>query len=542
MTASAVTGTPAIQPGKAAPTPHRPLWSDRWCRFAFVAAGAWLLCYAVLTWAGQANEAFGMFVGDGLYLVPIVVSVPVAFAASRRVPGRHATMWRILTVALLAQLAGETLWAGYDYLTPDGAPSPSFADLFYLVASVLTVVAVVVGFGDAGLLRHLRGSLDTALIVLSIGGLGWHALITPQASVNTSPGDLVNLSYPLLDVVTLSSIVIVGMGGYRRLPAAMRLVTLAVGLNVVSDMGYTYLTIFSSYDPASWINVAFQAANTIFPVAAVVAMRRREPPAQRLLFDRGLALMPIALSMTATILLVAFDKNHSGQVTNATLAVGGMLFAMVLLRQYLFVKDRGTLAEDLHAAVQEQRRLAVTDGLTGLYNRRHLTATVDEADAESVGSNSTAFMVIDIDHFKSINDTYGHLAGDDVLRGVAARLSAASREHDLVARYGGEEFVILLPDTDEPTIRKVAERLRRAIGDEPFRTPSGRAITVTTSIGVALATGPDRLNNLMERADRALYQSKRAGRDRVTGPWTPPEAAERSEPALSAPAEHLHPG
>ena len=128
-----------------------------------------------------------------------------------------------------------------------------------------------------------------------------------------------------------------------------------------------------------------------------------------------------------------------------------------------------------------------------------------------------ALMMLDIDYFKSINDTYGHDAGDDVLRDFAVRIRKSIRGIDLACRYGGEEFVIVMPETDLHVASMVAERLRRAIAGEPFAVNKGaKRIAVTISIGLAtLETKGEPIADVLKRADRALYRAKNDGRNRV---------------------------
>jgi two-component system cell cycle response regulator len=153
-----------------------------------------------------------------------------------------------------------------------------------------------------------------------------------------------------------------------------------------------------------------------------------------------------------------------------------------------------------------------------LYNRRymetHLSALVEQA--ASRGKPLTA-LVLDIDFFKSINDTYGHDAGDDVLREFATRIRKSIRGIDLACRFGGEEFVIVMPETDMGVATIVAERLRRRIASEPFAIQQGASsIEVTISIGLAaLDAGDVNAGNILKRADQALYRAKRDGRNRV---------------------------
>lgn len=174
--------------------------------------------------------------------------------------------------------------------------------------------------------------------------------------------------------------------------------------------------------------------------------------------------------------------------------------------------------EKLRDNVQLSIEAAITDGLTGLYNRRYMESHLSTLVEQAIGrSKPLAVLVLDIDYFKSINDTYGHDAGDDVLREFAIRMRKSTRGIDLACRYGGEEFVIVMPETDMAVAATVAERLRRRIAAEAFPIDRGqRAIDVTISIGIAALERPDdNAASLLKRADQALYRAKRDGRNRV---------------------------
>jgi two-component system, cell cycle response regulator len=173
--------------------------------------------------------------------------------------------------------------------------------------------------------------------------------------------------------------------------------------------------------------------------------------------------------------------------------------------------------EALRQSVVQTIEMAVTDGLTGLHNRRYLDNHMQSLfDRATQRKRPLSFMMTDIDKFKTINDTFGHDGGDDVLREFALRLRRQVRGADLVCRYGGEEFVVVMPDTDADVAARVAERVRAAIESEPFVVNGGRAIGVTTSVGVStLLPGLDGVAELMKRADRGLYEAKNAGRNRV---------------------------
>jgi len=162
------------------------------------------------------------------------------------------------------------------------------------------------------------------------------------------------------------------------------------------------------------------------------------------------------------------------------------------------------------------RRMATTDGLTGLTNHRHFQARYEEILARARRTHgSFGLLLMDIDHFKQVNDTHGHPAGDEVLRTVARRLSATVREVDLVARYGGEEFVVLLEGATPEGARIMAERLREAIAAEDIPTAE-QPLRITLSIGVACyPVHGDERELLLARADQALYAAKHGGRNRV---------------------------
>ena len=176
------------------------------------------------------------------------------------------------------------------------------------------------------------------------------------------------------------------------------------------------------------------------------------------------------------------------------------------------------IVQDITEKVQAQRKLeqmARTDSLTGLYNRQHLMERFEDELARSSRYNrSLSVMMIDLDHFKQVNDGYGHLAGDDVLAAAATVIDETLRETDFVGRYGGEEFLAVLPETPLEGALDLAERLRGAMEDTCHWMPCGDELEVTCSIGVAEAVC-DEVEDIIDLADSAMYAAKRAGRNTV---------------------------
>ena len=221
------------------------------------------------------------------------------------------------------------------------------------------------------------------------------------------------------------------------------------------------------------------------------------------------------------ILLIAEDSDRPRVVRGLDLGVNDFIMRPVE-RNELAARVRTQIrrqryAAELRQSVTNTLALAVTDELTGLYNRRyfdrHLSLMLEKAREQD---RDMAVMLIDMDFFKSVNDTHGHDAGDAVLREFALRLRRNIRGVDLACRFGGEEFVVLMPDTDFQQAQGVAERVRMAVAERGFEKPGMRTLDVTCSVGVALNEHQvDTPEMILKRADVALYRAKREGRNRV---------------------------
>jgi len=207
----------------------------------------------------------------------------------------------------------------------------------------------------------------------------------------------------------------------------------------------------------------------------------------------------------------------------ALLLAAAAIFGLVQLRTSYLMHRRRLLEElvasqtrDLTEANQRLQDLASRDSLTEIYNRRYFfELAAVELERSRRSGRQASLLLIDIDHFKRVNDSFGHAAGDEVLKGVVATIKTLLRDSDLFARIGGEELVVLMPETGIEAARLVAERLRAAIQTDRYPLPN-QSVTVTASIGLAVTTlPPEPLPALLERADRALYAAKAAGRNRV---------------------------
>ncbi|WP_343562662.1 PleD family two-component system response regulator [Kiloniella sp. b19] len=178
----------------------------------------------------------------------------------------------------------------------------------------------------------------------------------------------------------------------------------------------------------------------------------------------------------------------------------------------------------LSTMLQQSVAMAYTDPLTGVFNRRYMNAHLDRSIMEiAQTAKPVSVLIFDIDHFKSVNDTYGHACGDDVLKELSGRVKGSMRDFDMLARYGGEEFVVVMPNTAEEQALSIAERVRKGVNNQDFRLASttlageeNLKLSVSVSVGVATTRNPmEMADELLSRADRALYSAKNQGRNRV---------------------------
>ena len=224
-----------------------------------------------------------------------------------------------------------------------------------------------------------------------------------------------------------------------------------------------------------------------------------------------------------TPILVTVDpQEHQRLLRALDLGVNDYLIRPIdrqeLLARVATQMRRFHYAQQLRSSVRASLELAITDGLTGLYNRRYLERQLAQlVQSAAAGERPLAVLALDVDFFKSVNDTYGHAAGDRVLQELGARLRSNVRGSDLACRSGGEEFVVVLNEAPLATAERVGERIRKAIAGKPFLAAPGCHLPVTVSVGAASLLGAgEGAEELLKRADLALYRAKREGRNRVS--------------------------
>ncbi|WP_295701092.1 GGDEF domain-containing protein [Lapillicoccus sp.] len=433
---------------------------------------------------------------------------------------------------------GEAAWSYYELIAGRQTPFPSFADAGYLLFPVLAAIGLLIW--PSAVLQgttRWRTLLDGALVAGALLILSWVTALgsTVHAGGATTFGYVVSLGYPLSDLVLLTLTVVI-VTHARQAQSALAMVAVGLACLCVADTGFAYLTAEGTYETGSPVDAGWFGGFLLIAVAAYqgAAPTREDPIGSRLrLESTARALLPY---LPAGIgLAVALTVEFTGHGDHVTLAAAAFVIAALLGRQLLAVLDNRALVRQVLAAQHELRYQAFHDPLTGLANRlmfgdrlRH-SLELHQRDLRPL-----SVLYCDLDGFKDVNDTLGHDAGDIVLKSAAERLNAVTRTGDTTARIGGDEFAILLEDGGDP--HEVAVRIFAAFA-QPVSVGHD-VVPLTTSIGIAELT-PDQATPtaeaMLQRADRAMYAAKRAGKGTVmtwTGQPTPAHQP-RSRPAPS---------
>ncbi|XVU29958.1 diguanylate cyclase [Actinoplanes sp. CA-054009] len=407
----------------------------------------------------------------------------------------------LFAASAIASIFGDVVFYFLAYVGGEMA-YPSIADLGYLAAYPLLASGLLLLVRRRTPGRDFASAVDAAIVAVSAGYLVLEFTILPTMAISSANVDtLVSVAYPVGDLM----LIVVGarllIGGVRTTPLLMIAAYLALVL--FSDTFYMVQTLDGSYRAGNFLDAFWMAAS--FILAAGVA----HPDAPKLLARnttvsadataRRLVVLAVAAVMAPTVMMVQYLRGATPHIIVAGV-VCNLLFLLVVGR--------------MAGLVRAQRHAAITDALTGLRSRRFFEQSLRwESSRSARHETDLSMLLLDIDHFKTVNDTYGHAGGDRVLVEVAERLQAAIRPGDLVARYGGEEFAVLLPGAGPAEAADIADRLRRAIAATPIAVSEDRHHRVTVSVGVAGTQVPE---EMVLSADRALYASKNAGRDRVT--------------------------
>lgn len=493
---------------------------DEWFRRLAVAAA---LAAVLATLAYTLDvKGFAYFASsNAVYMTATALAACAALRAVRWPLHSGARAALVLGLGLSCVVGGDVAWAWYEVVLEEEPPFPSIADVFY-ISGYLTLAGGVLLLPTRPLSLILRGRIvvDGLIAVLSVATLSWYFYLGPMVfDTEASPlAYVVGVTYPLVDILLIACLyLLTNHGGIFRVRRAVVSLQAALILLTVFDTVYG-ITGLSGYYPLL-LDVPFVIAFTLIGLAGLDMARlspadladfRNHDATPELSFVR--VMLPYALCVALGGLLVyVLTSDAESELADGVYAGATACILVVLIRQMMALRENVRLYQELHTTAQKLQELATTDGMTGLANHRTMQEALQREMAARAGTkDSVSMLLIDVDRFKAYNDTFGHLAGDDVLRELAQLLRANVRPGEMPARYGGEEFAVVLPGADRADATRVAERIRAAIESHPF---ANRRITV--SIGVATASAAADTTRLLHAADDALYEAKRAGGNRV---------------------------
>jgi diguanylate cyclase (GGDEF)-like protein len=472
----------------------------------FVAGGAALVLHALLGSGSSAQSWFYDLVGISAVVVALIgvhVNRP-----DRRMP------WWLMAAGQALFVAGDIMWNYYEAIGE--SPFPSTADVLYLAgypfmaAGLLLLIRRRIGDGDRG------GILDAAILTTAVAILSWVFLIQPlvQGSDLDPLSLAISLAYPFADLLLIG----VAMGllttpGARS--PSFRLLGLSLISLLVADQIYALQNLDGTYVAGGPLDSIYLIAYILFGVAALhpSMVHLTDPHPVAVTWLGPIRMVCLAAAMITGPLLVAIGPGADGGL--AVVALGtAALSLLVLARMAGIVRMLDRDVKKRRALEAQLSYQANHDPLTGLANRRRFVQLAESALAERQQMGSVAALFLDLDDFKTVNDSLGHAAGDELLATVATRIRDGLRSTDLAARLGGDEFGVLLLDIgDVGFAQSVAERLLETI-QAPL-TIAGVPVEVGASIGIALDTSAmTSVDDLLGDADVAMYQAKAMGKGR----------------------------
>ncbi len=437
--------------------------------------------------------------------------------------GRERLPWLFLGGSQVVYAAADICFYVSHNIFGDTA-FPAVADPLYLGHYPLVVIGLILLIRRRTPGRDLPSLLDAATVAVAAAMLSWLYLIGPQARAD-SPllVTLASVAYPVMDLAMFAVALRLILGPGRR-PLSFVLLATNLLLILAADTIYVTQQLNGTYQTGNFLDAIWLCGNLALGAAALhptVAQVSDRATVEDVRITRLIVLAGAALIAPATLLI----RDLMGSLQDVPVIAAACAA--------LFLLSVGRLA----GLVVDQRSLATTDVLTGLRTRRFFGSQLPHelAKARRAGS-SLAVLIVDVDHFKAINDRYGHPAGDRVLVEVAHRLRDSVRHADFIARYGGEEFAVVVPQIGPQELANIGERLRTRVAASPIQVSPDVWIDVRVSVGTA---GYPRHGNspaeLITTADRALYAAKSQGRDRVVVG----ETAAIQPPATELPDELL---
>jgi diguanylate cyclase (GGDEF)-like protein len=490
-------------------------------------AGVYVLAYGLWLATGWGAVSRAHTISDAAFLPVSLVAALLSWRAAKRQPSRRLhRAWKLIAISYFCYWAGDAGWFYFDAVRGT-RPYPSLADAGYLsFYPFLAAGLIYLGSKSRSWREWAVLGMDTATVTLGSFLVIWYLVIAPTITADGAARTAwltrtLDVAYPMGDVIVLFGMAVVLLSR----PTAARdcslaLLTGGLCLFVCADVIYSHMSLTGSYTDRSWVNELWMAGQAMTALSALLAAqpgRSTDPAPAGTVAGRRVSRLPfVGVAGALSLLLVVSAEELSRRFVELIAGVI-ILTLIVAVRQFTALQDNRRLLNQLRAAAE-------TDHLTGVASRSHFFGVAESLAEAHTGVEPVGLLMIDIDHFKSINDTFGHLLGDEVLRLAAQSIGSCVREHDLVGRVGGDEIAVLLPNCPPEMLIQIADRLTAAVRST-FVQVGHEKVRFTVSIGGTCLSDEGNLAVGMARADQALYRTKRDGRDNwtidaISGPLT----------------------
>lgn len=459
---------------------------------------------AALTVAVALNASFVETFGQvSSAIAEGVGAIACAFVA-RKLAGHARIAWACFAAAL-------AIWSLTDWaylvamVTHVDVPEVSAFDIGWLLFYAPMCAGLSLAYRRLRSERGWQGLLDGTLLALTAGLFGWMFVLEPLAhdAAGGITGMLVNLLYPGFDLLIVATIFWIVLRLRKVAPAWLWLMSAALACQMLGDLAYLVASAHNADAAASYSPVAFTAGGWLWALAACC----RAGEARRSWFAPQQSSPPVWSRAIPFVLGCAmFGPLIPADPVVGLVAMAGAALAIARVVHTLAVNDR---------LLEERNNLLGLDPLTGAHNRRHFTTELEDALRRCKRSGEPISLIMfDLDRFKSVNDSYGHAAGDELLCTIVARARAALRSGDIICRLGGDEFAVIAPQIPVAGANLVASRLREAVRRASEELIPGCGVTASLGIANAPDHGTDP-TDLIRFADEALYAAKGAGRNTI---------------------------
>jgi two-component system cell cycle response regulator len=488
--------------------------------------------------------------GDVSIAVAAFISLIFAWIGPRRATNslqRRFYLWVPLAFsgALLCQGIGNLMFAYYNIYMPDAPPIPAMLFILGMYPGLLIGIFLLPR-DNGGRKIPLRIIINSLMLIMTLITFSWYFVLGPILFENQAmpiAGMIVNTTYGLFDLMLIICLILLSRSisnyGLRN---TIRGLSLAMILFVLTDSTLLCEISHSIYD-TTWISLGWIGGNFALALSLqALRWQRINVKATHVSMSDATALeampiwrslLPYALIPLVFILVFSlWGRDRTSVLAVVTYCCSLLLLALIFVKQFLAIQemhDFNRALQILQHVVEEKNgalkqanahleALATTDPLTGLPNHRALFENLEkEVERSRRYGHSLSILFFDGDHFKRVNDTHGHSTGDTVLRELGSRAKSVLRGGDTIGRYGGEEFMVLLPETDLPLAREVAERLRVEVATHLLATEQVKGgLHITISIGVAtFPIDGQSASEVVEQADQAMYWAKRLGRNQI---------------------------